>query len=202
METVIRLAVLAAAFAASTWAGYAATRPATPRASSGDGAAPAPANLGDLDGGRAAQPASAPPKDAGGGAGAVAGGAAAGQPRYARITFADISQWDLDPESVQFPESIRALHGKDVDLVGYMLPYGNPDAVEEFVLVKDLGSCCFGAAPQPHHVVECRFEPGKKTAYVPGPVRIRGRFRIEEHRQGKFLISVFAMTVSDCVEVR
>jgi hypothetical protein len=31
---------------------------------------------------------------------------------------------------------------------------------------------------------------------------VRGRFRVEEHRQGKLLFSVFAMTATDCVEVR
>jgi hypothetical protein len=190
MYGLIRLAVLAAFFAAAAWAGFVAARPSTAPAAPAPGPAPA-ATLGDLDGGRVEAPASAPAKPA-----------AADKPKYLRLSFADLTQWDLDPEAVQVPESIRALRGKDVDLVGYMLPYGNPDAVEEFVLVKDLGSCCFGVAPQPHHLVECRFEPGKRTVYVPGPVRVRGRFRVEEHRQGKFLISIFAMTVADCIEVR
>jgi hypothetical protein len=119
-----------------------------------------------------------------------------------RLSFADISSWDLDPKDIQVPASVKALHGRAVDLVGYMIPYGNPDAVVEFVLVKDIGSCCFGQAPLPHHVVECRFEEGKAVAYVPGPVRVRGTFRLEEHRMGEYLVSVFAMTVSDCVEVR
>ena len=51
-------------------------------------------------------------------------------------------------------------------------------------------------------LIECRFEEGKRFAYVPGPVRVRGKLRIEEHRMGQYLVSIFAMTVADCVEVR
>jgi hypothetical protein len=113
-----------------------------------------------------------------------------------------VAEWELDPAAVQVPASVAALSGKAVDIVGYMIPYGDPDAVEEFVLVRDLGSCCFGQAPEPHHMIECRMEKGKRTLYVPGPVRVRGRFRVEEHRQRGMLISLYAMDVADCVEVR
>ena len=200
-------AVLAAAFGGSAWAGYAlsaapvrppateppparAATPSPPRpsASPGDGprapGVPATATLGDADTATVSRPAK--PAD--------------GKP--IRLTFADISSWDLDPNDIRVPESIAALHGRTVDLVGYMIPYGDQDAVKEFMIVRDLGACCFGQAPMPHHVVECRFEEGKTTAYAPGPVRVRGTFRIEEHRLGQYLVSVFSMTVTDCVEVR
>ncbi|MHC4822231.1 MAG: DUF3299 domain-containing protein, partial [Planctomycetota bacterium] len=118
------------------------------------------------------------------------------------VTFEELSAWDLDPNDVQVPESIKEWDGRTMDIVGYMIPYGNPDHVEEFILVNDLGSCCFGQAPAPNHLIECALEAGKSTVYVPGPVRVRGVFRIEENRQGKYLISVYAMEVSDCAEVR
>ena len=191
MNAVPQFVVLGAVFGFAGWAGHALTAAApeeAPAPAPAPYTAPAepspPAPLGDLDaGGPPAKPAPA-----------------AGEP--IRLTFNDISQWDLDPKDVQVPASIRALAGKAVDIVGYMIPYGDADAVEEFLLVRDLGSCCFGAAPLPHHLIECRMDAGKRTVYLPGPVRVRGRFRVEEHRQGQFLISVFAMTVSDCVEVR
>jgi hypothetical protein len=200
---------LAAAFGLAAWAGFqmearradaaaepadgpAPPRPAGPAKDAGAEAAPGTpalpalsgAPMGDTDSG--GPPAKRPADD--------------GKP--IRITFNDLSQWDLDPKDVQVPGSILALGGKTIDIVGYMIPYGNPDAVEEFVLVRDLGSCCFGQTPLPHHIIECRFERGKSVSYVPGPVRTRGRFRVEEHRQGQYLVSVYAMTVSDCVEVR
>src|SRR5688572_18213260 len=168
MDMVIRWAILASIFGAGGWAGWALSHPAPIPAPV---PIPAPAPLGDLDGG--SPPAPPPPAPDSKPAPAV--------PSPERITFADISQWDLDPKDVQVPASVRAYAGKEVDIVGYMIPYGNPDAIEEFVLVKDLGSCCFGQAPQPHHLIECRFVEGKRTSYVFGPVRVRGTFRVEEN---------------------
>jgi len=188
----VRLLVLTTAFAASAWAGWALA--AQPVRGGGGTAPPAPAGPAP-----AVQPPAAPLGDLDASA-APAPAAADAAP--VRLTFADISSFDLDPKAVQVPASVQALHGRNVDIVGYMIPYGNPDAVEEFVLVRDLGSCCFGQAPLPHHVIECRFEEGKRFAYVPGPLRVRGRLRIEEHRMGQYLVSIYAMSVSDCVEVR
>src|SRR5689334_10245854 len=151
METLLRLAVLAAIFGAGGWAGYALSHPAP------EAPAPSPPvreTLGDLDGPAPRVPPPPPPPPAPAGP--------------LRLTFADLSQWDLDPKDVQVPASVRAYAGKEIDIVGYMIPYGNPEAVEEFVLVKDLGSCCFGQAPQPHHLIECRFVEGKRTSYVAG----------------------------------
>ena len=211
MNRVLQFLVLCAAFGASAWGGFALTappeaearpesrRPAPARPgpapeSGGTGAPEAPATperdprfggpLGDLDGEDA--PPLPPPAD--------------GEP--IRMTFNDLSQWDLDPRNVQVPRSILALGGRRLDVVGYMIPYGDPDEIEEFVLVRDLGSCCFGQAPLPHHVIECRMVGGKRVSYVPGPVRVRGVFHVEEHRQGRYLISVYSMDVEDCTEVR
>ena len=204
VNRILHLAVLGGVFGLSAWAGFLLTEPPAEPASAAQPlawrppseapppaeAAPAPVPepvpvegepLGDLDG-----RGPAPEKP--------------GEPL--RVTFNDLSQWDLDPKSVQVPRSILAMGGKSIDIVGYMIPYGDPDSVVEFALVRDLGSCCFGQAPQPHHVIECRLPEGRKTAYVPGPVRVRGRFRVEEHRQGQYLISIYSMVVEDCTEVR
>ena len=202
--------VLATSFVGSAWAGFALSaeplrlpaadpvpkvpardatttgdRPAEPSATGRTAAASPAVPLGDADTGSGIR--KKPAVDSG---------------KPLRLTFEDISAWDLDPKDIQVPASITALHGRTVDLVGYMLPRGSIDAVKEFSLVRDIASCCFGQSPLPQHIVECTFEEGKHVAYVPGPVRVRGVFRVEEHRLGQYLISVFAMTVTDCVEVR
>ena len=196
--------LLVALFGAAAWAGFAWTEPAPGQAAPVVRPAIAVPNPPPLP--APPSPAGpAPPAKASSPPGDLDGGPPAptvkpGEP--VRLTFTDITQWDLDPKDVQVPQSILALSGKDIDIVGYMIPYGDPDSVEEFLLVRDLGSCCFGAAPLPHHLIECRMTGAKRTAYIPGPVRARGKFRVEEHRQGKYLISVYAMTVNDCTEVR
>ena len=213
MSRAIYYGTLAAAFGVASWAGFELAAPASPSEAATETrpaptvrtAPPAPATAGEAGPVSSTTPASPTPPTAPLGD-MDSGGPLKKRPaddgKPLRITFNDLSQWDLDPKDVQVPASILAMGGKVIDIVGYMIPYGNPDAVEEFILVRDLGSCCFGSAPLPHHIIECKFEPGKKTSYVPGPLRVRGRFRVEEHRQGQYLVSVYAMTASDCVEVR
>ena len=205
MSRLLYFGTLVLAFGGASWAGYefasvpadeAGAASSAPAASPQSPRVPAPAAaptaapslsvpaLGDTDAGG---PARKPKPDDG---------------VPLRVTFNDLSQWDLDPKDVQVPASILAMGGRMLDIVGYMIPCGNPDSVEEFALVRDLGSCCFGLTPLPHHIVECRFEPGKSCAFLPGPIRVRGRFRVEEHRQGQYLLSVYAITVRDCAEVR
>lgn len=211
MSAFLRYAVLGAAFGASSWAGFALTRPAEEPYSPGPPAPPAPPSAA------LAVPAAAPPAPAPAPAVLPGGEAAPGDldgrgpaafpapskpGEVLKLAFSDLGDWDLDPKSVQVPRSILALGGRIVDVVGYMLPYGDPDDVTEFALVRDLGSCCFGQAPQPHHVIECRMPEGKRTEYAPGPVRVRGKFRVEEHRQGGYLVSIYSMAVEECVEVR
>ena len=203
----LKAILLAAVFGGSAWAGFAiAAEPIRLPASE-----PAPAPARPPGGAAASDPALpkpglAVPASAGTLGDADTGNSVRKTPadtgKPIRLSFEDISAWDLDPKDIQVPASISALHGRTVDLVGYMLPRGSIDAVKEFSLVRDIASCCFGQAPMPQHIVECTFEEGKTVAYVPGPVRVRGVFRVEEHRLGQYLISVFAMTVTDCVEVR
>jgi len=80
-----------------------------------------------------------------------------------------------------FPASIAALDGKDVTLVGYMIPVEWDDAeVLEFMLVRDLLACCFGGAPQADEWVKVRMAPKKGARYFPYvPVVVEGRLQIE-----------------------
>jgi len=197
-----RAVLMVGLFGAAAWAGYALSAPPpgdAPPASPGPTPVPrVPAvvpllpddgstTIGDTD----TDPRPAP---------VVPPAPAPGEP--VRITFDDLTQWDLDPENVQVPKSILLYSEKKVDIVGYMVPYGDPESVTEFLLVNDLGSCCFGQTPLPHHLIEGKMAGGKTTLYFPGPVRVRGKFRVEEHRMGKYLVSVYAMDVESCVEVR
>ena len=204
----LKAVLLAAVFGGSAWAGFAiaaepirlpASEPATARPAGGSTASD-PAATTPVPG--VAAPSAAPGTLGDADTGSAGRKATTDSAKPIRLSFEDISAWDLDPKDIQVPASITALHGRTVDLVGYMLPRGSIDAVKEFSLVRDIGSCCFGQSPLPQHIVECTFEEGKHVAYVPGPVRVRGVFRVEEHRLGQYLISVFAMTVTDCVEVR
>lgn len=53
-------------------------------------------------------------------------------------------------EPFVFPEKIQALEGKEIELLGYMIPTDYVERkVREFMLVRDTGACCFGGIPRP-----------------------------------------------------
>ncbi len=210
MPRIQQAVVLGAVFAASAWTGHLLfgreIAPAPAHAGPPPVGAPIGSPAAGATGGRTApaRPPLPPVPAADGPIGDTDGAGSAAPVAEAPVllTFEDISEWELDPLDVQVPASVRRHHGRTVDIVGYMIPYGDPDRIEEFLIVGDLGSCCFGGAPKPNRLVEVRMAPGRLARYAPGPVRVRGEFRVEEHREGKFLVSIFAMTATDCVEVR
>ena len=72
---------------------------------------------------------------------------------YERISFAE-----LQPESKQsrMPVSQRAmeLNGQKVFIEGYIFPGDRSKNLKQFLLVNDLGTCCFGQEPRVTHRIQ------------------------------------------------
>ncbi|MBK9430656.1 MAG: DUF3299 domain-containing protein [Elusimicrobia bacterium] len=50
------------------------------------------------------------------------------------------------------PEAVRALNGRRVEVVGYVMPIDIDDkGIRSFALIKDQASCCFGQTPRINH---------------------------------------------------
>lgn len=70
---------------------------------------------------------------------------------YSRISFRDL-QPD-DPRSL-LPASALALDGQQVFVKGYVLPSDRGRHIKKFILVPDLGTCCFGGDPKITDMIE------------------------------------------------
>ena len=81
---------------------------------------------------------------------------------------------------LRFPQEIQDLAGRDVTIVGYMIPVEwQRTQVTEFMLVRDLLACCFGGAPQPDEWIHVTMAEGKGAHYFPFvPVAVEGKLRI------------------------
>ena len=78
-----------------------------------------------------------------------------------------------------FPDRVRALDGQRVGIVGFMIPLEwGEDRVPQFLLVRDLMSCCFGGAPMADEWVEVTMaaEAAEYVAYR--PVLVVGRLEV------------------------
>lgn len=84
---------------------------------------------------------------------------------YARVSFDELQP---DPEHPELPISKYALrlNGKRVFVKGYVYPDGQQSGIKHFVLVRDLGTCCFGGQPKLTHMIEVTLQDPLRVEYA------------------------------------
>jgi hypothetical protein len=101
---------------------------------------------------------------------------------YARIGFYDLQPDPDHPE--YYPISPKALdiHGKPIFIKGYMHPgVASMGKVNHFILVPDMGACCFGGQPKPTDMIEIYVPDGKpRVAYSARRLKLAGTFALTE----------------------
>lgn len=134
------------------------------------------------------------------------------------ISFRDLSLIDYDvdamldlmlfPEEyegeetadIEVPGDIRSLDGREVSLVGYMIP-GEIDRgnVRDFMLVRDLMGCCFGGQPMPDEWVDVIMEEEAEAEYRPYmPMRVTGVLTLGgEQDEAGFAIGIYRLKASE-----
>jgi len=101
---------------------------------------------------------------------------------YARLGF-----WELqpDPEQPELPIAPKAieLQGKPIFIKGYMHPgVASSGKVNHFILVPDMGTCCFGGQPKPTDMIEVFVPDGKeRIAYSRRRIKLAGTFLLADH---------------------
>lgn len=119
---------------------------------------------------------------------AIAGGSSAGftyshevPDGYSRIGF-----WELapDPDTPELPIAPKAIEltGKPIFIKGYMHPgVASMGKVDHFILVPDMGTCCFGGQPKPTDMIEVFIPEGKeRVAYSPRRLKLTGTFLLAD----------------------
>ncbi len=96
---------------------------------------------------------------------------------YQPISFTELQP---DPEKGEYGLPMHALDlaGKQVFVKGYIHPgVASSGKVDNFILVRDFGICCFGGQPPPTHMMEVKIV-GKapRLSYSTRMVRLAGKF--------------------------
>jgi hypothetical protein len=97
---------------------------------------------------------------------------------YSRISFADLQPEPGRPEPIP-PQAID-LHGKPVFIKGYMHPgVASSGKVNHFILVPDMGTCCFGGQPKGTDMIEVVIpDDAYRIAYAPRRIKLEGTFAV------------------------
>jgi hypothetical protein len=100
---------------------------------------------------------------------------------YSRVGF-----WELqpDPDQPELPIAPKAIEltGKPIFIKGYMHPgVASMGKVNHFILVPDMGTCCFGGQPKPTDMIEVFIPDGKeRVSYSPRRIKLAGTFLLAD----------------------
>jgi hypothetical protein len=97
---------------------------------------------------------------------------------YERVYFSQLKSPYIDADIP--PDSAMELHGKQVFLKGYIHPTSiASSSARRFVLVPDLGTCCFGGQPKLTHMIEVTLSGDKFARYGMRQVKLAGTLLVD-----------------------
>ncbi|MEK7466842.1 MAG: DUF3299 domain-containing protein [Planctomycetota bacterium] len=102
---------------------------------------------------------------------------------------------DTTKRPEQVPETIRALNGRQVCVVGYMLPtVWDEDRITEFLLMRNIPQCCFGLAPAVNEwIVVTMDEEAGAPEHKLTPTAVEGVLEVGELEVDGWVQSVYRM---------
>jgi len=128
---------------------------------------------------------------------AQAASAEHGNSKYEELTFNTLKNWTYIEGKTALPGFIKSLDGKNVEMVGFMMPLTQVKEISEFLLVPSLWGCCYGQPPAVNHIVVVRMRQGHLTKFFNDVVRVRGRFSCGEIKQDGYLVSLYVLNADE-----
>jgi hypothetical protein len=100
---------------------------------------------------------------------------------YQRVSFYEFQQ----PDSLPDVPTARALEfdGADIFLKGYIHPSSGSGMLRRFILVPDLGTCCFGGQPKSTDMIEVTLAKGQTVRGGLTKLKLAGRFNVNPYDQ-------------------
>ena len=115
-----------------------------------------------------------------------------------KVDFDFLGGFEYEKDNV-IPAKVMELDGKDIKVIGYMLPVDfESGEVRSFMLLNNQMGCCFGVMPRVNEFVYVEMPEGKSTKFMTDiPLRVTGKLKIGE---GNLVGGLYTMKGKD-VEV-
>ncbi len=132
---------------------------------------------------------------------------------YQMITYSKLNgfpyqvEWETDGLAFDFsayasrvPRDVRNLSQKNVAIEGFMVPtvVNEQNMVQEFLLMPDQLSCCFGQAPEANGWVVVRSEEGVDVA-MDRVIRVLGNLTVEERWDEEFFVGLYHVQCDEMI---
>jgi len=96
---------------------------------------------------------------------------------YTRVHFYELQR----PSGPDLPtEKAIEIHGQPVFLKGYIHPSSGSGLLKRFILVPDLGTCCFGGQPKSSDMIEVTLIGGQSTKAGMTKKKLAGTFMLNQ----------------------
>lgn len=82
------------------------------------------------------------------------------------------------------PQRALDLHGKKIFIKGYVYPDGRSSGIQHFILVPDMGTCCFGGDPKLTDMIEVKLKDPLEIEYSYARRKLAGTFHVNLQPQG------------------
>jgi hypothetical protein len=100
---------------------------------------------------------------------------------YQRVSFYELQQPDRGPDMPT--ERALEVNGHDIFLKGYIHPSSGSGLLRRFILVPDLGTCCFGGQPRSTDMIEVTLTKGQTVRGGLTKLKLAGKFTINPYAQ-------------------
>ena len=97
---------------------------------------------------------------------------------YARVSFRELQPVRERPD-LPVPPSAIDLDGQRVFVKGYVYPDERGAQLKQFVLVPDLGTCCFGGQPKLTDMIEITLDDPLRTQYSRRKHKLGGILKVD-----------------------
>jgi hypothetical protein len=97
-----------------------------------------------------------------------------------RVSFVDLNPDNKNAPALP-PDRAVALDGKKIFIKGYVYPDGQGSNIKQFVLIPDLGTCCFGGQPRLTDMVLVTLRDPQRTAYNQRKRKLTGVLKVVPH---------------------
>jgi hypothetical protein len=106
----------------------------------------------------------------------------------------DETKEEISVRKNQIPAAVQAFDGRRVTVSGYMIPLALEDGrARQFVLVRNLSSCCYGVPPNLNEFVLVTMTTEGVRPVMDVPVTLVGTLKVGETYEDNFLVGIYQL---------
>lgn len=111
-----------------------------------------------------------------------------------RVYFRDFRSYPIHRRNAEVPAELAALDGKQIEVVGYMVPFDRIENITQFILLQAPFMGCMHVPPPGANETLMIKTERPLASYTYDPLRITGTLNIDEVFVDGFLISVYTIS--------